>query len=84
MKQHRKATAVSVLAASVALLLPAGTPATAAVPAPGADRTALQQALDHRRRRRARSRGRGTGRARGVARQQRDRRPGQWTRRPRR
>lgn len=42
---HRKATAVSVLVAA-ALLAPAGTPAVAAAPASGADRTPLQQALD--------------------------------------
>lgn len=46
MTSHRKATAVSVLAASVALLVPAATPAAAAAPGPGPDRAALQQALD--------------------------------------
>lgn len=42
---HRKATAASALLAA-ALLIPVATPAVAAAPASGADRAALQQALD--------------------------------------
>ncbi|MEU6948414.1 serine hydrolase domain-containing protein [Streptomyces sp. NPDC046316] len=45
---HRKVTAASVLAAATLLvpLAAPATPATAAAPAPGADRAALQRALD--------------------------------------
>ncbi|MEU5432075.1 serine hydrolase domain-containing protein [Streptomyces sp. NPDC020719] len=45
MSHHRKAAAASALLAA-ALLVPVATPAVAAAPASGADRAALQQALD--------------------------------------